>query len=230
MLRQLFDRETCTYTYLIADQSTGEAVLIDPVLEQHERDLGLLDELGLELVAVLETHVHADHVTAAATLRDRTGCQVVFGQDSGATGADVVVGDGDHIAFGHRHLIALETPGHTSGCITYVLDDQSAAFTGDTLFIRGCGRTDFQEGDPRELYRSVHEKIFTLPDSCLIYPGHDYKGRTVSSVGEEREHNPRLGGGRTEGDFVGIMNQLELSPPARIHVAVPANLNAGAVA
>jgi glyoxylase-like metal-dependent hydrolase (beta-lactamase superfamily II) len=230
MLRQLFDRETCTYTYLIADEATGKAVIIDPVLEQHERDLTLLEELGLELVAVLETHVHADHVTAAATLREHTGCEVVFGEATGATGADTVVADGDLIHFGARHLVARETPGHTAGCVTYVLDDQSAAFTGDTLFIRGCGRTDFQEGDASALYRSVHDKIFTLPDSCAIYPGHDYKGRTVSTVGEERRYNPRLGGGRTEGDFIGIMDALQLSPPARIHIAVPANLRAGAVA
>jgi glyoxylase-like metal-dependent hydrolase (beta-lactamase superfamily II) len=228
MLRQLFDRETCTYTYLLAD--AGQAVLIDPVLEQSERDLELLDQLGLELAYVVETHVHADHVTAAATLRDRTGCQVVFGRDAGATGADLIVGDGDRIPFGDRYLIARETPGHTAGCVTYVADDLSMAFTGDTLFVRGCGRTDFQDGDARALYRSVHDKIFTLPDACTIYPGHDYKGRTCTTVGEERQFNPRLGGHRTESDFVAIMDGLGLAPPARIDVAVPANRNAGAVA
>ena len=226
MIRQLFDRDTCTYTYLLADE--GKAVIIDPVLERVDRDLQLLDELGLELVCVAETHVHADHVTAAATLRSFTGCSVIYGCDSGALGADTVVGDGDHVRFGSRYLIARETPGHTAGCVTYVLDDLSAAFTGDTLMVRGCGRTDFQEGDARTLYHSVHEKIFSLPDACVVYPGHDYKGRTCSTVGEERHFNPRLGAGKTEGDFAGIMAALQLSPPARIDVAVPANLNAGA--
>ncbi len=228
MLRQLFDRATCTYTYVLADR--GQAIIIDPVVDHADRDTELLQQLGLKLVAVLETHVHADHVTAAATLRERTGCQVVFGQDSGATGADVIVGDGDRIEFGARYVIARETPGHTAGCVSYVLDDLSMAFTGDTLFIRGCGRTDFQEGDARALYRSVHDKIFCLPDACRIYPGHDYKGRTVSTVGEERQFNPRLGGGRSETEFVAIMDSLNLSPPAKIKIAVPANLRAGAVA
>lgn len=227
MLRQLFDRDTCTYTYLLAD--AGQAVIIDPVLEQAERDLELIEQLGVQLVAVLETHVHADHITAAATLRERTGCQVVFGRDAGVTGADVVVGDGDHVRFGSRYLIARETPGHTAGCITYVVDDLSLAFTGDTLFVRGCGRTDFQEGDARALYRSVHDKIFALPDACFLYPGHDYRGRTVTTVGEERRFNPRLGHGRSEDEFVAIMNALDLAPPARIGVAVPANLSAGVV-
>jgi len=230
MLRQLFDRDTCTYTYLLADPATEEAVLIDSVLEQAERDLELIAQLDLRLVAVLETHVHADHVTGAASLRDRTGCKVVFGRDSGATGADVVVGDQDRVAYGERYLIARETPGHTPGCVTYVADDLSMAFTGDTLMVRGCGRTDFQQGDARRLYRSVHDKIFSLPDGCLIYPGHDYKGRTCSTVGEERRFNPRLGDGKTEDEFVVIMDALDLSPPKRIDVAVPANLAAGLVA
>jgi glyoxylase-like metal-dependent hydrolase (beta-lactamase superfamily II) len=229
MFRQLFDRETCTYTYLLADPETRQAVIIDPVLEQHERDLSLIEELDLHLVAALETHVHADHVTAAATLRERTGCEVVFGCNSGAIGADIVVGDGDHINYGKLHLVARETPGHTLGCMTYVTADKSMVFTGDTLFIRGCGRTDFQEGDARELYQSVHEKIYTLPDSCVVYPGHDYKGRTCSTVGEERSFNPRLRDGISEDEFVGIMDTLELAPPARIDVAVPANLAGGLV-
>lgn len=224
MIRQLFDRETCTYTYLLAN--AGEAVLIDPVLEQHQRDLDLLEQLGLRLVMVLETHVHADHVSAAATLRNATGCEVAFGANAGVTGADVVVGDGDRISFGNRQVIARETPGHTSGCTTYILDDLSAAFTGDTLFVRGCGRTDFQQGDPRSLYRSIHQKIFTLPDSCTVYPGHDYKGRTCSTVSEERQFNPRLSG-RSEDEFVAIMNGLDLPRPAKIDIAVPANLAAG---
>lgn len=227
MLRQLFDRDTCTCTYVLSDGA--DAVLIDPVLEQSERDLEMLEQLGLELVAVLETHVHADHVTAAATLRGHTGCHVVFGRDAGATGADIVVGDGDHIPFGRRHLIARETPGHTAGCVTYVLDNRSCAFTGDTLLVRGCGRTDFQEGDARTLYRSVQDKIFTLPASCQLYPGHDYHGRTVTTVSEERQYNPRLGGRRTEGEFMAIMNSLDLAPPARIQIAVPANLGGGLV-
>jgi glyoxylase-like metal-dependent hydrolase (beta-lactamase superfamily II) len=224
--RQIFDRTTCTYTYLLADG--GQAVLIDPVLERAEQDLQLLEQLGLQLKYVLETHVHADHVTAAATLRDATGCEVVLGRETGATGANLVVADRDRLNFGSRHIVARETPGHTAGCITYVLDDESMAFTGDTLFVRGCGRTDFQEGSAQQLYQSVNEKIFSLPDACRIYPGHDYKGQTVSTVGEERRFNPRLGGGRSEAEFVAIMDGLNLPPPAKIKVAVPANLNVGA--
>lgn len=227
LFRQLFDLESSTYTYLLADEASREAVLIDPVIENVERDVGLLRELGLTLRYALDTHVHADHVTALGTLRDKTGCRAVLSERAGVGIADVYVKDGDRLRFGRYELEARETPGHTNGCVTYVLGDRTMAFTGDALLIRGSGRTDFQQGDAATLYRSVHEKILSLPDDCLLYPGHDYKGRTVSSVAEEKQHNPRLGGGRTVEDFIGIMGKLQLAYPKKIDVAVPANLHLG---
>ena len=227
IFRQLFDRDTCTYTYLLGDEETGDAVLIDPVLENVERDLQFLKELGLTLRYVCEAHVHADHVTGAGLLRQKTGCKTCVSRNAGAECADRQVGDGSLVEFGRYGLEVRETPGHTDGCVTYVLQDHSMAFTGDTLFIRGCGRTDFQQGSAERLYRSIHDAIFTLPDECRIYPGHDYKGRTVSTVAEEKQFNPRLGGGKSVEDFAAIMAALDLAPPARLEVSVPANQNCG---
>ncbi len=227
LFRQLFDRETCTYTYLLADTETREAVLIDPVREHFERDSQLLDELELTLTHVLDTHVHADHITSSGLLRRARGCRTAVSAHGGASCPDLLLEDGDVIQFGQHALEVRTTPGHTSGCVTYVLDDHTMAFTGDTLMIRGCGRTDFQEGDARTLYRSVHEKIFSLPDETTLYPGHDYKGRTATTVAEEKRFNPRLGGGKTVEAFVVIMDNLNLSYPKRIDVAVPANLECG---
>jgi len=227
LFRQLFDLETSTYTYLLADESTKEAVLIDPVLEEVERDLAFVRELGLTLRCALDTHVHADHVTALGALRERTGCITILSERAGSGYADRLVKEGDRIEFGSRSLEVMETPGHTSGCVTYVLDDRSMAFTGDALLVRGTGRTDFQEGDPHLLYRSIREKIFALPDACLLYPGHDYKGRTGTSVAEERAFNPRVGGEKSEAEFVAIMETLGLAAPKKIDVAVPANLHCG---
>lgn len=226
LFRQLFEPETSTYTYLLADTETKDAVLIDPVKETMERDVALLRELGLKLRFVLETHVHADHVTAAGALREATGAKTVVSKRGGAPCADVLVDDGDSIRFGKHALEVRTTPGHTDGCVTYVTDDRRMAFTGDALLIRGTGRTDFQQGDARRLYRSVTEKIFTLPDDALIYPGHDYKGRTVSTVGEEKAFNPRLAN-KSEDEFVQIMAALRLAAPKKIDVAVPANLRCG---
>lgn len=227
LFRQLFDPESSTYTYLLADEATREAVIIDPVLEQVERDVGLIRELDLKLVYALDTHVHADHVTALGTLRERLGAQTVLSEKAGVGCADVMVKDGDRLRFGKHELEVRETPGHTNGCLTYVTGDHAMAFTGDALLIRGSGRTDFQQGDARALYRSVHEKIFSLPDSTLIYPGHDYKGRTASSVGEEKRLNPRLGADKSEDEFVDIMAKLQLAYPKKIDVALPANLACG---
>lgn len=227
LFRQLFDLESSTYTYLLADEDTREAVIIDPVLEQVERDLTLLRELDLRLVYALDTHVHADHVTAVGTIRERTGAKAVLSERAGVGCSDVYVKEGDRVRFGRHELEVRETPGHTSGCVTYVTGDHAMAFTGDALLVRGSGRTDFQQGDSRRLYRSVNEKIFSLPDGCLLYPAHDYKGRTVTSVGEEKEHNPRLGGGKTEAEFVDIMSKLQLAYPKKIDIAVPANLQCG---
>jgi sulfur dioxygenase len=227
IFRQLFDPPSSTYTYLLADSRSRAAVIIDPVFEQMRRDAALIDELGLKLVYALETHVHADHVTGAWLLKQRTGCRIALSAKSGAEGADRCLVQDDVVPFGNRNLQVRETPGHTSGCLTYVLDDRSMAFTGDCLFVRGTGRTDFQGGDPCVMYRSVHEQIFTLPDSCLLYPAHDYRGLTVTSVQEERRYNPRLGAEIGEGDFAGYMNNLGLAHPKKMDVAVPANLKCG---
>ena len=227
IFRQLFDPQSSTYSYLLADPLSRDAVLIDPVFEQVRREVALIEELGLRLRLTIETHVHADHVTGAWLLRRRLGSGIAVSARSGAQGADVVFNDGDRLAFGDRHLAVMATPGHTNGCSSFVLDDQTMAFTGDCLLIRGCGRTDFQQGDPGTMYRSVHDRIFGLPDACLLYPGHDYKGSTVTSVGEEKLYNPRLGGDIGEADFAGYMRNLGLAHPNKIDLAVPANLKVG---
>jgi sulfur dioxygenase len=227
IFRQLFDPQSSTYTYLLGDSDARAAVLIDPVFEQMRRDAALLAELDLRLLWTLETHVHADHVTAAHVLRRRLDSRIAIAAASGAQGADRLLAPGDTVDFGARRLEVRATPGHTSGCLTYVLDDHSMAFTGDCLLIRGSGRTDFQGGDAATMYRSVHEQIFSLPDSCLLYPAHDYRGLTVTSVAEERRFNPRLGGAVAPGDFVGYMANLRLAHPKQIDIAVPANLKCG---
>jgi glyoxylase-like metal-dependent hydrolase (beta-lactamase superfamily II) len=225
IFRQLFDRESSTFTYLVGDETTADAALVDPVDEHFERDLALVRELGLRLVAVLETHVHADHVTAAGKLRERTGAKTYVSARGGAPCADVLVADGHRVSVGSLAIRVLETPGHTNGCVSYHVADR--VFTGDALLVRGCGRTDFQEGDAATLYRSVREKLFTLPDATLVYPAHDYRGFTSSTIGEEKKHNPRLGGSVTLEAFVATMKALDLPPPAKIHEAVSRNRACG---
>jgi glyoxylase-like metal-dependent hydrolase (beta-lactamase superfamily II)/rhodanese-related sulfurtransferase len=227
IFRQLFDPQSSTYTYLLGDSRSREAVLIDTVFEQARRDAALLSELELRLAYTLETHVHADHVTGAWILKRQFASRIALAQNSGAVGADRLLAHGDRIEFGERHLQVRATPGHTSGCLTYVMDDESMAFTGDCLLIRGSGRTDFQQGDAHALYRSAHTQILTLPQNCLLYPAHDYRGLTVTSVAEERRFNPRLGGEIGEADFAGYMENLRLPHPRQIDVAVPANLKCG---
>ncbi|XP_026226799.1 persulfide dioxygenase ETHE1, mitochondrial-like isoform X5 [Anabas testudineus] len=223
--RQLFELESSTYTYLLADTETKEAVIIDPVLETIDRDLKLIHELGLNLKVAVNTHCHADHITSTGLMKKRlVGLKSAISKFSGAS-ADIQLSEGDKIKFGKQYLTVRETPGHTDGCVTLVLADQSMAFTGDALLIRGCGRTDFQQGCAEKLYQSIHEKIFTLPDMCLIYPAHDYLGRTASTVGEERKFNPRLTKNLEE--FVNIMNNLNLPKPKKIDISVPANLVCG---
>ena len=229
LLRQLFDRETWTYTYLIADEESGAAVLIDPVIDQLERDIKLLEELGLKLVYTLDTHTHADHITGSGLLRKRLGSKAVTGAHAGAEGADLLVDDGSRLKVGSVELEVRSTPGHTDGCITLVTADHKHAFTGDALFIRGTGRTDFQQGSAKRLYRSIHDKIFTLPDDTIIWPGHDYRGMTSTTVGEEKRLNPRVGDGRTEAEFAEIMDHLNLPKPKKLDIAVPANLHCGIV-
>ncbi|MDX8391927.1 MAG: MBL fold metallo-hydrolase [Mariprofundaceae bacterium] len=223
LFRQLFDADTWTYTYLLADEQSREAVLIDPVSEQVERDMALTDELGLTLKYVLDTHVHADHVTGNGALRDRTGCQTGVSGRGGADCADLQLKEGDVFTFGAYQIKVLETPGHTDGCLSFLCGDK--VFSGDALFVRGCGRTDFQQGDAGELYDSITGKLYALPNTTWVYPGHDYRGMTVTTIGEEKKHNPRINLGR-EG-FIELMGNLNLAQPKKIHEAVPANLACG---
>jgi sulfur dioxygenase len=229
VFRQLFDAASSTYTYLLGDPQTREAVVIDLVFEQHLRDRALLAELGLKVVAALDTHCHADHVTGAWLMQQATGCRIGISRRYGEAlqGADLGLDDGDRVAFGGHALEVRATPGHTNGCITYVLHEPRLAFTGDCLLIRGAGRCDFQQGDARTLFRSITEQIFSLPDDFLVFPGHDYGGRTMSSVAEERLHNPRIGGAADERDFVGFMENMQLPHPKLLAIAVPANLRSG---
>jgi len=224
LFRQLFDPESSTYTYLLADDATHEAVLIDPVMEQVGRDLALLREHGLSLRWTLETHVHADHVTAATAIRNTTGAKTAVSRDCNAQGYDRLLADGDVVLFGHQEIMVIATPGHTPGSVSFLWRDR--VFTGDTLLIGGCGRTDFQGGSAQALYRSITQKLFTLDDQVLVYPGHDYKGRRVSSIGEEKQFNARIAD-KSEAEFVHTMETLNLPMPLKIHAAVPANLAGG---
>ncbi|MET0411136.1 MAG: MBL fold metallo-hydrolase [Polyangiaceae bacterium] len=227
LFRQLFDHDSSTYTYLLADDASRQALIIDPVLEQVDRDSSLLEELELQLVWALDTHVHADHVTAIGLLGQRFGARTALSERSGCVSADRLVKHGDSIRFGEHELEVRETPGHTNGCVSYVCAAEGKAFTGDALLIRGCGRTDFQQGDSATLFRSVREQIMSLPDATLLYPAHDYRGRSVTSVAEEKRHNPRLGLSRSLEDFEGIMRALHLPRPGKMSVAVPSNLRCG---
>ncbi|KQS62882.1 persulfide dioxygenase ETHE1, mitochondrial [Drosophila erecta] len=222
--RQLFDGESSTYSYLLADLKNGQAVIIDPVLEQAKRDAQLVKDLGFQLKYAINTHMHADHITGSGWLRKLTGCQSVIAAASGAK-ADRHLQEGDRIDFGTHVIDVLATPGHTNGCMSYVIKDQGCVFTGDTLLIRGCGRTDFQEGCPRNLYENVHSKIFTLPENFRIYPAHDYKGQMESSVWEEKRYNPRLT--KDIDEFVKIMENLNLPYPKKIDASLPANRECG---
>ncbi|MDJ0839703.1 MAG: MBL fold metallo-hydrolase [Acidobacteriota bacterium] len=225
IFRQLFDKETSTYTYLLADEETREAVLIDPVNEQVPRDLKLIGELGLNLLFTLETHVHADHVTGSGALREATGSQIAVPSGAGVRGADRELSQDDVIQFGKHRLVTIELPGHTASCRGFLLDGKMV-FTGDTLFIRGTGRTDFQGGSAAQLYHSITTRLFTLPEEVLVYPGHDYRGNTVSTIGEEKRFNPRLAG-KSVDEYQAIMASLNLANPKHIHEAVPGNLRCG---
>jgi len=227
IFRQLFDPATSAFSYLIADPNTGAASLIDPVFGQVERDAALIAELDLKLLWTLETHVHADHVTGAWALKEKMSSKIAVAKASGALDADRYLIAGDTIDVGNFEILVRATPGHTAGCLTFVLADLSAAFTGDCLLIRGTGRSDFQGGDAATLYHSVHDQIFSLPDHCLLYPGHDYHGLTVTSVAEEKRYNPRLGGGVGLDDFITHMASLNLPPPKQIDIAAPANKRCG---
>ena len=212
--RQLFDCETSTLTYLLWDLETKTGVIIDPVREQFERDLRVVGDLGIELVYALDTHVHADHITSLGMLREALGLCTAVGEPSRVPCADILLKDGETLQFGKHTLTALSTPGHTDACTSFLVENK--VFTGDTLFIRGCGRTDFQQGDPFKLYRSITEKLYTLLDDTLVFPGHDYKGELVSTIGEEKQHNPRVSVKQTEVGFVTVMNAINLPRPKHI--------------
>ena len=231
IFRQLFDQDTWTYTYLIGDPETGEAALVDPVLEQVERDLKLVRELGLTLKFCLETHVHADHITGTGQLRERTGCLGVV-----PSGAKVVCGDrgldhGETLRLGSISIQGIQTLGHTDSHMSYLVAGERV-LTGDALFIRGCGRTDLQSGDPGLLYDHVTQRLLSLPESTWVYPGHDYRGHQVSTIGEEKRFNPRFidpqtGFLRSRESFIALMNHLNLPDPKRMMEAVPANEQCG---
>ena len=223
--RQLFEPLSCTYTYLIGCEETGEAVLIDPVVNSIERDLEAVAGLGLKLAWTIDTHIHADHITAALHLKERVGSRIAAPAMERLACADVGVLDGVPFAVGRITLRPMHTPGHTDGHFAYALEDR--VFTGDALLIDGCGRTDFQNGDAAALYESVTGKLFALPDECLVYPAHDYENRRVSSIGQEKERNPRLGGGKTRDEFVRIMAALDMPYPKFIEWAVPGNRQCG---
>ena len=223
IFRQLFACASYTYTYLLACPVTREGVLIDTVLEHNDRDLVLLQELGIKLKYLLETHIHADHCSGVEKLRAETGAAFALGQATAHSHADLLLADGEMLIFGQRRLQALATPGHTEGCTTYACGDR--LFTGDTLLVRGCGRTDFQGGDAVALYNSVQQKIFGLPDNTHVYPAHDYNGNTSTTVGEEKKFNPRLKSDMTQEQFCHTMAALNLPCPKLIDIAVPYNLN-----
>ena len=227
LFRQLFDADTGTFTYLLADTASRQGVIIDTVFEQHARDLSLIRELGIELVVSIDTHVHADHVTGSWLMHTATGCGIGIAAAAGADNVTMPLRHGDRVNFGSRHLEVRSTPGHTDGCLTYVLDDHSMAFTGDALLVRGCGRCDFQQGNAHTLWNSITGQIFSLPDACQLDPGHDYTGRSVTSVAEEKAFNARLGAGARERDFVGHMENMKLPHPHRIAEALPGNLRSG---
>ena len=226
IFRQLFDRDSSTYTYLIADSGTKTALIIDPVLEQVSRDLNLLQQLGLTLKYSLETHIHADHITGTDKLRQLTRAKGIVPQHAQVTCADCHIEDGEILSLGQLNIKAIATPGHTNSHMTYQIGKR--VFTGDALLIRGCGRTDFQSGDAGKLFDSVTQKLFTLPDDTLVYPAHDYRGYTVSTIGEEQLYNPRFVG-KSRDDFIEFMANLNLPEPAKMMEAIPANEGCGKV-
>ena len=224
-LHQLFDPVSSTFTYVLIDLATSEAVVVDSVDQLIERDLGLVRRLGLTVRYVVETHAHADHVTGAGRLRDETGAKAAAPFKCGISPADVQLAHGDTLRFGRgEELLAIHTPGHTSGSTSYRW--RGNVLTGDTLLIDGCGRTDFQSGDAGSLYDSVHERLFTLPDDTRVWPAHDYHGNTVSTIGYEKRHNARLAG-RDRASFITLMANLQLPRPKLIDIAVPANQRLG---
>ena len=227
VIRQHFDPVSSTYSYLLIDPASRDAVLIDPVLEQHRRDAALIRELGVRLLFTLETHCHADHVTGAWRMKQAFGSRIGLAAAYGATNVDLPLAHGMVVQFGESALEVRATPGHTAGCLSFLSTDHHCVFTGDALLVRAVGRTDFQQGNAAQLFESVRTQLFTLPGTCVVYPAHDYEGRTSSTIGEERLFNPRLGGEAKQEDFVGYMENLGLPHPKLIAVALPANMSCG---
>lgn len=225
IFKQLYEPLSSTYTYLLGDQESGLAILIDPVIAAMDRDLAEVHRLGLKLAYTVDTHIHADHITAALEMKRAVGSKIAAPAYDQLPCADVGIEEGKPLRIGSVVLHPLHTPGHTDGHFAYVFDDR--VFTGDALLIEGCGRTDFQNGDADALYRSVNDKLFTLPDETLVYPAHDYKERFVSSIAQEKRRNPRLGGGKTLEEFEDIMRNLNLPYPKFIDYAVPGNQQCG---
>jgi glyoxylase-like metal-dependent hydrolase (beta-lactamase superfamily II) len=228
IFRQLFETDTSTYSYLLGCERSRKAVLIDSVVSEIDHYIELLQSLNLKLIYTLETHVHADHITGAGLLREKLGSKSVVHRDAGAMCADLLVTDGVVLQVGDMELQVRHTPGHTNGCVSYVMADR--VFTGDALLINGCGRTDFQQGSAEQLYDSINGKLFSLPPDTLVYPGHDYQGNTVSTIKQEVAKNSRLGGGRSREDFISIMHSLNLAYPKYIDQALPANHSCGLAA
>jgi glyoxylase-like metal-dependent hydrolase (beta-lactamase superfamily II)/rhodanese-related sulfurtransferase len=225
IFRQLFEPETSTYTYLLADPETKEAVLIDTVLETVDRDMKLMSELGLKLKYILDTHIHADHITGSGELRKLTNAKSAVSQSANVDCVDIPLDNEQELQFGNYKITALATPGHTNSCMSFYCDGK--VFTGDALLIRGTGRTDFQMGSSSALFDSVHKQLFKLPKDTKVYPGHDYRGHTVSTIDEEMRFNPRIGVNKSKDEFIKTMSELKLANPKKIHEAVPANLGCG---
>lgn len=224
-IKQLFDYDSWTYTYLLWDEGTKNSIIIDPVFEQSERDLSVIKKLGLNLLYILETHVHADHITGASNLKRQTRAKICYGSMTGVDGADIFFEDGDKLNLDKHEIFVIHTPGHTSGCVCYYV--KGYIFTGDTLFIEGTGRTDFQEGSSNNIYDSVKNKIFKYPDNTIVYPCHNYKGFLSSTIGYERKFNPNVGDNISKKQFLENERKKNRPYPKKIDTAVPANLKCG---
>ena len=225
IFRQLFDEKTWTYTYIIGDETTREAVIIDPVRDQVDRDMRLLSELGLTLSYILDTHIHADHITGSGILREKTGAKIALGEWAAVAKPDILLADGEILTVGNMEIKSLSTPWHTDGCTSFHIGDM--VFTGDTLLIRKTWRTDFQGGSAKKLYESIMNKLYTLPEETLVYPWHDYTGQTVSTIGEEKKYNSRIRSYTILEEFEDTMKKLKLDYPKYIDIALPANLKLG---